>query len=231
MTRYFIFQVIHSFLIVTLASGIIAALPEFAKNPGSIPTLLATNLPSASNFFLTFIILHGLTGSASRLLTIVPLIVYYVKLTILGSTPRLIFMIKYTMRHVEWGTLFPITTLLGVICRSPCSLLPNRTNPFLALGYMLISPIINGLACFTFFMLYQVWKYLFTWQMDQPPATETGGLFFPKAMQHIFVGMYVQQVCLAALSFLARDENKRPSAIPEGALMVILIFSTVREIV
>jgi len=93
---------------------------------------------------------------------------------------------------------------------------------------MLISPIINGLACFTFFMFYQVWKYLFTWQLDQSPASETGGLFFPKAIQHIFVGMYVQQVCLAALFFLARDENGRPSSIAMGALMVVLVFFTVR---
>lgn len=96
---------------------------------------------------------------------------------------------------------------------------------------MLISPIINGLACFTFFLFYQVWKYLFTWQLDQPPAGETGGLFFPKAIQHVFVGMYVQQVCLAALFFLARDENNRPSGIAMGALMVILIFFTVNEII
>jgi hypothetical protein len=92
---------------------------------------------------------------------------------------------------------------------------------------MLISPLINGLACFTFFLFYQAWKYAFTWQLDQPPSGETGGLFFPKAIQHIFVGLYVQQVCLATLFFLARDENRRPSAIPMGALMVVLIFFTV----
>ena len=117
MTRYFIFQVIHSFLIVSLSSGIIAALPQLAKDPSLAPTLLARNLPLASNFFLTFIILQGLTVTAAGLLTLVPLIIYYVKLILLGSTPRSIFTIKYTMRSVEWGTLFPITTLLVVICR------------------------------------------------------------------------------------------------------------------
>lgn len=96
---------------------------------------------------------------------------------------------------------------------------------------MVISPIINGFACFTFFMFYQAWKYAFTWQLDQSPASETGGLFFPKAIQHIFVGMYVQQVCLAALFFLARDEKGRPSAIAMGALTVVLIFLTVCGII
>lgn len=57
---------------------------------------------------------------------------------------------------------------------------------------------------------------------------DTGGLFFPKAIQHVFVGLYVQQICLAALFFLARDERGSASAVPEGALMIVLIVVTVR---
>lgn len=88
------------------------------NNPGSIPTLLAQNLPKASTFFLTYIVLQGLTGTASGFLQIVPLVLYYVKLFLLGSTPRSIYGIKYTMRSVSWGTLFPTVTLLVVISES-----------------------------------------------------------------------------------------------------------------
>lgn len=139
-----------------------------------------------------------------------PLALYYVKLFILGSTPRSIYKIKYGLRNVSWGTLFPGITLLVVI----------------SLAYSIISPVINGLACATFFLFYQLYKYMFLWQLDQPTSGDTGGLFFPKALQHVFVGLYIQQVCLAALFFLAQDENKHPSAIPEGALMVVLIVFT-----
>ena len=45
-------------------------------------------------------------------------------------------------------------------------------------------------------------------------------------MQHIFVGLYLQQICLAALFFLAQDQNSHASAVPEGALMVVLIVFT-----
>ena len=72
----------------------------------------------------------------------------------------------------------------------------------------------------TFFLFYHLWKYLFLWQLDggaQAGGSETGGLFFPKAIQHIFVGLYIQQICLAALFFLARDQNNDASAVPEGA--------------
>ena len=111
-------RVQNSFLVVTLSSGIIAALPGLVNNPASIPTLLAQNLPKASTFFLTYIVLQGLTGTASGFLQAVPLVLYYVKLFLLGSTPRSIYAIKYTMRSVSWGTLFPSLTLLVVISES-----------------------------------------------------------------------------------------------------------------
>jgi hypothetical protein len=211
MTRYFIFLVIHSFLIVTLSSGIIAALPELAKNPGSVASLLAQNLPQASIFFLTYVVLQGLSGSAGSFLQIAPLAIYYIKLFLLGSTPRSVHGIKFTLRSVAWGTLFPGITLLIVI----------------TLGYSIIAPIINGLACATFFMFYQLYKYLFLYQFGQTPASDTGGLFLPKAIQHLFVGLYVQQICLAALFFLARNSASQASAVPQGALMVVLILLTI----
>ncbi|EKM59100.1 uncharacterized protein PHACADRAFT_169556 [Phanerochaete carnosa HHB-10118-sp] len=210
MTRYFLFQVIHSFLIVTLASGIVAALPGLINNVGSIPTLLAQELPSASNFFLTYIVLQGLSGTASGFLQASPLVMYYLKLFILGSTPRSVYKVKYGTRSVSFGTLFPSTTLLVVI----------------TITYSVISPIINGLAFVTFLLFYFLWKYLFLWQLDQPRSGDSGGLFYPRALQHVFVGLYLQQICLAALFFLARDENGKPSALPEGVLMIILIVLT-----
>ncbi|KAF4583356.1 hypothetical protein EYR38_002106 [Pleurotus pulmonarius] len=210
MTRFFMFQVIHSFLIITISSGLISAVQDLANNPTSIPTILAQKLPQASIFFLTYIILQGLPGVASGFLQIVPLIIYYVKLIILGSTPRAVYTIKYTCRNVQWGTLFPTTTLLVVI----------------TLGYSILAPIINGLACATFFGFYIMYKFLFLWQYQQDLKTDTGGLFFPKAIQHVFVGLYIQQLCLCALFFLARDENGSTSAVPQGALMVVLIIFT-----
>jgi len=54
----------------------------------------------------------------------------------------------------------------------------------------------NGLACATFFGFYMMYKYLFLWQFQQSESNETGGLFYPKAMQHVFVGLYINQVCM-----------------------------------
>lgn len=69
-----------------------------------------------------YIILQGLAGSAGGFLAIVQLAVYYVKLFILGSTPRSIYDIKFGPRSVAWGTLFPAITLLTVISQSVVNL-------------------------------------------------------------------------------------------------------------
>ncbi|KAF8656315.1 hypothetical protein AX16_002617 [Volvariella volvacea WC 439] len=210
MTRFFMFQALHSFLIVSFASGVFAALPGLLNNPTSVPTLLAQTLPKASTFFLTYVVLQGLAVTAGGFLQAVSLVLYYVKLFILGSTPRSIYEIKYGAKSVEWGTTFPGITLLTII----------------ALGYSIISPIINGLACATFFAFYMLYKYLFLWKYEQTPASDTGGLFFPKAIQHIFVGLYIEEIVLCALFFLARDQNGKASSIPEGALAAALIVIT-----
>ena len=161
--------------------------------------------------FHRYIILQGLSGTAGGFLQAVTLILYYVKLILLGSAPRSVYNLKYGARSVNWGTLFPQTTLLVVI----------------TLGYSIISPLLNGLACATFFLFYIMYKYLFLWVQDMPASGDTGGLFFPKAIQHIFVGLYIQQICLCALFFLSQNEKGKPAAIAEGALMVVLLVFTV----
>jgi len=89
----------------------------------------------------------------------------------------------------------------------------------ISISYMIISPIMSGLAMAAFFLFYMMWKYLFLWQLDQPASGDTGGLFFPKAIQHTLVGLYLQQVVLAVLLFLAK-------AIPQGAVIIVLIVIT-----
>lgn len=233
------------------------SLPDLADRPGSFATSLAANLPGASTFFLTFVTLRGLAGSAGIFIQYSELAAFYAKLFLLGSTPRAVYRIRFGMRSLQWGTVFPDTTLLVVISAWARLLLSHHlktlTNVRLcpsAIAYSVISPIINGLACVAFILLYFAHKYLFVWVVDQPAWAETGGLFFPKAVDHVFVGLYLEQICLATLFFLARDENGQVSryrlqwghlplltefrstslqvsAIPQGVLTVVLLVATV----
>lgn len=95
------------------------------------------------------------------------------------------------------------------------------------IGYCVISPIINGFSAAFFVFATLVYKYLYIWVIDQPPSQDTGGKFFPKAITHVFVGLYVQQVCLAAMFFLVRNDQGKATCVPQGALMVVLIVLTI----
>lgn len=48
------------------------------------------------------------------------------------------------------------------------------------------------------------------------PQNETSGLFFPKMINQLLAGLYLEMVMVAALFFVAQDDQGNQSAIPEG---------------
>ncbi len=141
-----------------------------------------------------------------------PLILYYVKKFLLGSTPRKMWHIENDMASVAWGTLFPVVSLISVI----------------AIGYMVIAPIVVGFALVTFCLYWLLYRYNFTYVYDMKPENETSGLFFPKAIQQLFAALYLEMVMLTALFFLANVPDGQggttQTAVGEGAVMVVLII-------
>ncbi|KAF8706086.1 Cytosolic domain of 10TM putative phosphate transporter, partial [Rhizoctonia solani] len=177
----------HGFLTITLASGIISTIVPILEQPSKAVELLATNLPNASIFFLTYIVANGLAGSASALAQVGPLVIHVVKKYLFGSTPRQSFEITFMMPQV-------------------------------------IAPVISGLALLAFALYYIAWKFLFLWVYDQPEPQETGGLYFPLIVSNLFVGLYIEQLCLAGLFFL---DARKTSSLVLGIFMVILLVITI----
>ena len=112
---YFLFQVIQVFLITTLTSGATASGVAIFKNPSSATTLLAQSLPKASNFYISYFILQGLSVSASALAQVVGVILFTLLGKLLDSTPRKMYNRFVTLSGLGWGTVFPVWTLLTVI--------------------------------------------------------------------------------------------------------------------
>jgi calcium permeable stress-gated cation channel len=105
---FFWFQLIQVFLVTTLTSAASAAVPQIIKDPGSLTTLLAQNLPLASNFYISYFILQGLAFSSGQLLRIVGLILYNALSKVLDKTPRKIYNRWSSLSSVGWGSVFPI---------------------------------------------------------------------------------------------------------------------------
>jgi hypothetical protein len=124
--RYYLFLVIHGFLIITItagltasAGGITAATTQLAKGIANDPKLVVENLakylPDANIFFLTYMIQQGFTGAASALLQAGPLIVFFIQRLFFGQTPRDAYAATFTMPCVDFGEMLPRVSLLATI--------------------------------------------------------------------------------------------------------------------
>ena len=112
---YFLFQVIQVFLITTVTSSAAASFQSIFKNPSNAPNLLAVSLPKASNFYISYFVLQGLTISSGALVQIAGVILFKLLGKFLDTTPRKMYKRWSNLSGLGWGTVFPIYTNLTVI--------------------------------------------------------------------------------------------------------------------
>jgi hypothetical protein len=111
---YFFFQVVQVFLVTTLTSAASAAVFDIIQNPLMVKDMLSENLPKASNFYLSYILIQCLAAGTTRLANVGDLIRHEVIAKTLPN-PRRRFYRWRKMREVHWGSEFPRFTNLGVI--------------------------------------------------------------------------------------------------------------------
>lgn len=209
MKRFFIFVVIQNFILLTIMSGIQQQVNEFKQavdDPVKFVQTISSAIPRASQFFLQYIFLMGLSGASGMLLQLVPLILRWIKLKFLGSTPRKLWHLRNDMGAPQWGVLFPTTLFITVI----------------AFAYMMIQPVMSGFASVTFFTYYLVHRYMFLYVFDVKPATETAGEYFLHAIHYTLIATYLSAL-LVALMFLFNSGNTT-WFVAMGVLTIVLGF-------
>jgi len=123
--RYYLFLVIHGFLIITLTAGLTASAnalkntaelaSELANDPKRVVESLARYLPDANIFFLTYMIQQGFTGAASALLQAASLAIFFIQRLFFGQTPRAAYTATFVMPMVDFGEMLPRISLLATI--------------------------------------------------------------------------------------------------------------------
>ena len=111
---YFAFLFIQTFLTVSLSSSITAIVQDMYHSLDSAPALIAQNLPKASNYFFSYLILQGLSVSAATLLQALGLLKWFL-LGPFDRTPRQKWARYTDLPLIQWGTLFPFYANLACI--------------------------------------------------------------------------------------------------------------------
>ncbi|KAF4982577.1 hypothetical protein FZEAL_1809 [Fusarium zealandicum] len=197
---YFAFQVVQVFLITTLTAAASSSILEVIQVPMSAPDLLAKNLPKASNFYLSYILVQCLAVGATGLLHVFELIRHYgfAKVT---QIPRTRFRIWYKLRPPRWGGVYPVYTNMAVI----------------AFCYACIAPLILIFACLGITFVRVIYRYNVMYVFDS--EMDSKGLFYPRALIQLIVGLYLAEICLIGLFALKK-------AFPPMVLMLILLVFT-----
>ena len=115
---YFAFLFVQVFLVVSISSGIATIISQITHDPQSVPAILAQNLPKASNYFFSYLLLQALSVSAGALVQIMGLIEWFVLAPILDKTARQKWHRQTNLPNMQWGTFFPVYTNLACIGRS-----------------------------------------------------------------------------------------------------------------
>jgi hypothetical protein len=205
---------IQVFLIVSIASFFAASIDALVENFKGLKTfddvleLLARNLPTAANYFFSYMILQALSTSSATLLQIGALVMWYVIAKILDSTARNKWSRNTKLNEVTWGRLFPIYTNFACI----------------GLVYCVIAPLISIFAIITFALLWMAQRYvmLYVNRFEH----DTGGVLYPRAINQTFTGIYFMELCMAGLFFLAEDPTGKNVCTAHGVVMIVVLILT-----
>jgi len=115
---YFAFLFVQVFLVVSISSGFTTVLQQLTGNPTSVPSLLALNLPKASNYFFSYMLLQALSVSSGALLQIFSLIIWFLWAPFMDNTARQKWARQTNLPQMQWGTFYPVYTNLAVIGKS-----------------------------------------------------------------------------------------------------------------
>ncbi|KAI9720624.1 MAG: hypothetical protein M1812_002804 [Candelaria pacifica] len=206
---FFAFLFVQVFLVVSISSGFIAAFQQIKNNPTSIANVLAQNLPRASNYFFSYMLLQAFSVSSGALLQIPSLLGWFVFGPLNDSTPRQKWARRNHLPEIRWGSFFPVYTNLAAI----------------GLVYSIVSPLILVFNIMTFSLFWVVYRYntLYVTEFKY----DTHGLLFPRAINQLFVGLYVMEICLIGLFFLVRDEANNLNCKTQGIIMIVVVVCTV----
>ena len=205
---YFAFLFIQVFLVVTISGGITTFFTTLT-NPNQIVDTLARSLPQASNYFFNYLMVQSMSNSASALLQVGALISWFLLAPLLDSTARAKWRRQTSLAYVQWGSFFPPFTNFAVI----------------GIIYSVLAPLILVFMLIIFSLFWIVYRYnvLYVFQF----RNDTGGLLFPTAVNQLFTGLYVMELCLVGFFFISLNEHNKAVCVPQAVIMIVVLLATI----
>lgn len=185
-TAYFYFLVVNGFLVTALASSAASTVVAIIDEPSDTLSILAQSLPKSSNFYISYLILQGLSVAGGSLFQVVTFILFFVLGAILDKTLRKKWARFSVLGTMSWGTTFPLFTLLATI----------------TIAFSIIAPLILIFACGAFLLIYIAYCHNLTYCFVE--SSDLHGSHYPVALFHTFTGLYLGNLCLLGIFIVGK---------------------------
>lgn len=195
---YFVFQVVQVFLVTTFSSAATAVVSQIIDDPSSATTILAQNLPTASNFYISYFLVQGLSVASSIISQAVGFVIFTLMYKYLTGTPRGLYTKWAKLSAISWGSTMPVYTCITVI----------------AITYAPIAPLCLGFSTIGMSLFYFAWRYNVLFVTDT--GIDTRGLIYPRAIKQLFTGVYICELCMIGLF---------GASVATGPLVLMIIFT------
>lgn len=149
---------------------------------------------------------------SGTLLSLVGLIIFKLLSAILDTTPRKQLTRWMTLTAPQLGTVFPIFTNLFVI----------------AIAYSIIAPLVLAFATIGIYFFYLAFRY--EWLFVYGGKYDTKGLMYPRALQQIFVGLYIAEVCILGIFAIGVGSHPAQAVGPLIMMILLVVFTALYHI-
>jgi hypothetical protein len=231
---YFWFLFTQLFITTSISSGLIPTLVKIIDGGAAqLPQILARNLPLASNYYLSYLVLHIGTQSLSMLARIPAIIKLYASVGRCRTPKDQIDALYGLHQVVRWGEIYPVYTTIGVIGKSPeepafppsltpASYFPNN----LVIIYSLLMPLILPIAALTCAMLRFCFRYAFLYTAYI--TVDTSGRLYFRAILNLYWGIITMELALLGLFLLKVDPNSLRNDLGQISVLLLTILGTIQ---
>ncbi|KAI4283333.1 MAG: hypothetical protein L6R38_002248 [Xanthoria sp. 2 TBL-2021] len=205
---YFTFLFIELVLLTAVSSSVVKIVPQIVDNPVSVPTLLATNIPSSANYFFNYLIVQSLSYSGSVLFQFLRILYITTIWPWFTQTPREEAWLQTTIPHQMWGNVYALFT------------------NFAAIGFIfsVVSPLMLVFVSVTFSLFWVAYRH--NYYFVQRNKIDTHGLLFNNALSQLFAGIYVMEIALIGLFLLVRDSDDNVACKAQATIMIVVLILT-----
>ncbi|KAF2221239.1 hypothetical protein BDZ85DRAFT_297869 [Elsinoe ampelina] len=208
-SRYlFLYLFLQVFVFVSLSTSITAVLSIIVRQPNEIPELLSTNLPRAGNYFISYVLVQGLTLAVSSLVDRDGLLDFLLRKRLKARTAREVLLSRCPS-ECDWPVLFPTVTLIGII----------------GLVYSVITPVI--LPCIFLVMVALLYSFAYRSTFSYSNDRSNSLFLWKRALLDLHWGLYTLQLCMLGTFLSLRDRSGARTCTAQALITLIILVLTV----